>query len=108
VLGTVDGPVFVAATDLPLLDPATVEAMIGLAVSAAGIDAVVARSDRLEPLCAIWLPGAAPVLGAAFAAGERSVRRALESLTFATYDVEPATVRNVNRPEDVPGPAPLP
>ena len=66
------------ATDLPAVQSAAIVALVD---GRADHDAAVARTDRLEPLCAVWRPSACgPVLGAAFERGERAVRRAIGSL----------------------------
>jgi molybdopterin-guanine dinucleotide biosynthesis protein A len=94
-------PALVVACDLPWIDVATVRAL--LAVDAATAHAVVARTDRLEPLCAIWRPAAFDILSAHFRRGERSVLRAMEHLEVITVDVAPTALRNVNTPNDLLG-----
>ena len=95
---------FVAACDLPLLDGATVRALVAAAAAPGSVSAAVvaARTRAIEPLCAIWRPAALPLLRASFDDGERSVVRALERLLVATEDVDANALRNVNVPADVP------
>src|SRR3954447_6439712 len=54
-------PAIVVACDLPRLDVQTVNALSDAAAAALArghhIDAVMARSDRPEPLCALWFGG---------------------------------------------------
>jgi molybdopterin-guanine dinucleotide biosynthesis protein A len=88
--------VVVAACDLPWLDAATVRALLG-----AGDGVRVARTDRLEPLCACWPVSALPAIEVLFAAGERAVRRALHSLEVIDVAVARAALRNVNTPADL-------
>ncbi len=99
-LDATGGPTLVVATDMPWLDPATV----GLLLAHAGrgdLDAVIARSDRLEPLCAVWWPSSSAALGARFVAGERAVHRAIHGLRVTEVAVAKTAVANVNRPDDV-------
>jgi molybdopterin-guanine dinucleotide biosynthesis protein A len=96
-------PTVVVACDLPWLDAATVRALVEAIGSA---DVVVARTDRLEPLCACWSPSALPVLERRFGAGERAVHRVLDDLTVTAVDVDPSALRNVNAPGDLPGERP--
>lgn len=97
---------FVAACDLPFLDPATVRDLVAAAMSSlatpSASDVVVAASTGVQPLCAVWSPGAAGGLRSTFEAGERSVMRALASLRVTTHTVDASALRNVNAPEDVP------
>ena len=94
--------VLVAACDLPWLDAATLEALIEqYRERAATVDVVVARSDRLEPLCAIWACHMADPLRRRFDAGERAVHRALTALVIATVDVDRRSVVNVNTRADL-------
>ena len=108
VLGALDGfdadAVVVAACDLPWLDRATVDALVTRFVAAAGsVDAVVAHSDRLEPLCAVWARHAHQPLERLVLEGERAVHRALAALRVVTVQVDASVVANVNSPADLPG-----
>ncbi len=107
VLGAFDpdvDAVVVVACDLPWLDGATVDALVARFIAAAGsADAVVAHSDRLEPLCAVWACQAHRPLERLVLEGERAVHRALESLRVVTVQVDPSAVANVNSPADLPG-----
>ncbi len=90
--------------DLPWLDAATVAAVVdGLAPTpgdAAVAMGVTARGR--EPLVAAWRVAAVgPALEAAFAAGERSVHRALAGLTVVEVPVSATAVRNVNQEADL-------
>lgn len=92
-------PTLVIATDLPALDTTTLSAL--LAHRDDPVDVVVAGSGRLEPLCALWLASAAPVVDELFRRGERAVHRAVARLRSCIVDVAPAALRNVNRPDDL-------
>jgi len=107
-LGALDGleadAAVVASCDLPWLDRATVDALVARFVAADGsVDAVVAHSDRLEPLCAVWARHAHQPLERLVLEGERAVHRALASLRVVTVQVDAAVVANVNSPSDLPG-----
>jgi molybdopterin-guanine dinucleotide biosynthesis protein A len=94
--------VVVVACDLVSLDAPSVARLVDVASRAAS-DAVLARADRLEPLCGAWWSGRCrPALERAFAGGERAVHRALSELAIAEVSLPPEAVRNVNRLEDLP------
>jgi molybdopterin-guanine dinucleotide biosynthesis protein A len=96
-------PVLVVATDLPWLDATALGALLAH-VSRTDLDVVVARSGRLEPLCALWWPSAAGALAVAFDAGERAVHRAIAGVRVREVAVDGAALVNVNRPDDLAGP----
>ena len=92
----------VVACDMPELAPATITALIAaLDASSSSLDVVVARSERLEPLCAAWAPHALPSLVEAFEDGERAVHRVLDGLRVGEVCVAADQVRNVNTPADL-------
>lgn len=94
--------VAVVACDLPDLAPDVVVALVGALAEAPGAGAALARTDRREPLCAVWRRAVAlPVLADAFARGERAVHAAVGGLVTVEVAVDPARLRNVNRPEDL-------
>ena len=99
---SVDSPtcVLVVATDLPWLDAATVGALIAH-LGRTDVDVVAARSDRLEPLCALWWPSAVATLAGRFAGGERAVHRAITALRCHEVTVAPRALTNVNTPGDL-------
>lgn len=90
--------VAVVATDLPAL---TAEVVGAVLVELDAHDVALARTDRLEPLCGVWRARSAPVLGAAFERGERSIHRAVAQLDVVEVPVERAALRNVNVPADL-------
>ncbi len=94
------GDVVVAACDLPDLDAATVRA-IRDAPGADAAEAVVARTDRLEPALARWNHRALDQLTSIFATGERALHAALGLLDVVEVAVDPAAMRNVNTPGDL-------
>jgi rhodanese-related sulfurtransferase/molybdopterin-guanine dinucleotide biosynthesis protein A len=96
--------VVVLACDLPGARTAAVEAVLDALLAAPG--AAVAWPEaggRAQVLHAAWRVGAAlPVLAAAFAAGERSVRRAADGLPrVVVRTVDPSALRDADRPADL-------
>ena len=91
--------VLVVACDLPLLSGADLGKL--LAGAAPALDAVVAVTDRIEPLCALWLPSALAPLIEMHDAGERAVQRAIAGLRAARVDVTRRSMTNVNTPADL-------
>lgn len=92
--------VVVVACDLPDLDPATVAAVVA-AGAGPDVDVAVATTDRRHPTVARWNRTAIDAVAAVFATGERSMRAALDAVRTVDVPVDPAAVRNVNRPSDV-------
>jgi len=92
----------VVAVDLPLLDAATLERLIGARDPAAVATAYRSTEDGLpEPLCAIWEPASRAALAAFVAGGKSCPRKFL--LNHAARLVELATpdaLANVNTPSD--------
>jgi molybdopterin-guanine dinucleotide biosynthesis protein A len=95
------GPTVVAACDLPWLDAATVAALLPIS-SMPAFDVAVATTDRDEPLCACWMPGALAQLQQRFDGGERAVHRVFPDLIVHRVPVEATALRNVNSPDDLP------
>ncbi len=96
--------VFVVACDVPWLDAASLVELARVARvddEPNGFDVVMARTDRLEPLCALWNPRCVHALRAEFDSGQRAVRGALDELSAATVVVPAAALRNVNTPDDL-------
>lgn len=104
-------PVVVVACDLPWISGTALRALIDSqetmplpSPTGAGDElpqVVVARTDRLEPLCAVWQPTALEPLLTAFEAGERAVHAALGRLRVRHHEVDAMALRNVNTPEDL-------
>ena len=93
-------PTLVAACDLPWIDATSLALLIE--ASGRGEDVVVARSSRLEPLCALWQPSAAAKLQRVFDSGERAVHRAMVMLEVAEVALPDSVLINVNTPNDLP------
>lgn len=90
----------VVPCDLPDLDPETLRPLLERS-RRGDVDAVLATTDRLEPLCGVWATSAHDRLNEAFSAGERSIRRAVRSLSIALVPVRGTALRNVNVPADL-------
>ncbi|CAB4874526.1 unannotated protein [freshwater metagenome] len=106
MLGEHASAVLVVACDMPWLDVAAVQVLVDAAGQAAGsmppVDVVMAQTDRLEPLCALWSPSSLGRLQLAFGAGERAIHRALGGLTVLRVALPGDALRNVNTPDDLP------
>jgi molybdopterin-guanine dinucleotide biosynthesis protein A len=96
--------VCVVACDLPRLDSATIRGLIDRVTSPEDgpVDVVMAHTDRIEPLCAIWATGSREVLQLAFERGERALHSAMKHLNVALVEVPEDVLRNVNTPDDLP------
>jgi molybdopterin-guanine dinucleotide biosynthesis protein A len=102
-------PILAVAVDLPLIDAATLRAIVG-AGAEPGAAMVVAPlvHGRLQPLCALWLPRALDGLDAGvLAAGGRATEIAEELGVRAVDGLDPDAFYNVNAPEDLLGAAVL-
>ena len=97
-----DADVLAVACDLPFLGPVD----LGRLVAAAGLrpdaDAVVARTNRREPGCALWRPSSHAAVRSAFDGGERAVHRVLDRLHVVEVDLPAESLRNINTPDDLP------
>ncbi len=92
--------VVAAACDLPMLDGPTVRALI--LAAAAHVDVVVATTDRLEPALSWWSGAARPRLEHLWGQKVRALHEAIAELRSVEIPVDPAVVRNVNVPSDLP------
>jgi molybdopterin-guanine dinucleotide biosynthesis protein A len=92
-------PVLVCAADLPLITPAVLREL--LMADPGSASAVVPRSaSGLEPLCALYLPKALPVL-ARFAPGARAIDVVSELGPAIIEVADISAFLNVNAPEDL-------
>lgn len=95
--------VAIVACDLPDLTPDVIAALVR-ALDDAGAQVAVARTDRIEPLCAAWRAGdTKDLVAAALRSGERAVHRVLTTLDLVEVPVPGELLRNVNVPSDVEG-----
>jgi molybdopterin-guanine dinucleotide biosynthesis protein A len=97
--------VLIASCDLAYLTPSQLLpllAAVGPDGRAAGdLDVVVATTDHIQPLCALWRSTTSARVDDAFAAGVRSVFGLLDGLQVLEVPVEPDGLRNVNRTADL-------
>ena len=108
-VASVDAWLCVVACDLPWLDVDSIDALHRAAASAAApghnaaeVDVVVARTDRIEPLCALWNSSCRDAVQQAFDSGQRSLLEVFKVLNVVEVPVRPLALRNVNTPEDLP------
>jgi molybdopterin-guanine dinucleotide biosynthesis protein A len=97
--------VVVAACDLPWLAADDVRALLGESVVAPPVEVVAAASDRLQPALAWWSPRGLPTLQRCWGDGMRALHDAVAELPSRTIAVDAGSLRNVNRPSDLPGPS---
>lgn len=99
----------VAACDLAGLTAGTLTPLLA-AASDDRADAVVAvdPDGRRQPVCALYhVARVAPVAAAHLSAGRLALHALLDTLAVAEVPLDPAALRNVNTPGDLP-PTPLP
>jgi molybdopterin-guanine dinucleotide biosynthesis protein A len=94
--------VLVVACDLPFLGPGDLDRLVTAAGLRPDADAIVARSDRPEPGCALWRPSSHAAVRSAFDGGERAVHRVLDRLQVVEVDLPAESLRNINTPADLP------
>lgn len=94
--------IVLVACDMPYLNAPTVRRLAQTAHQHPEIDAVVAKTDRREPLCAAYRAETCrPVAERLFASGARSLQEFLACLKVLELVLDDfAEVRNVNSPED--------
>ena len=97
--------VVVLACDLPAIDGATIRGLITALAGDPHADAAVPQIDgRLQVHAAAFRRGAHLALEAAFAAGERSITRALGDRRVVRVDhLDPAALADVDGPADLGG-----
>jgi molybdenum cofactor guanylyltransferase len=94
--------IVLVACDMPYLNSATVRRLAQLAHQHPECDAIVAKTDRREPLCAAYrAESCRPVAEKLFASGARSLQEFLASLNVLELVLHDfAEVRSVNSPKD--------
>lgn len=91
--------VVVLSCDMPFLTPAVVSSLVA---GAAGAQAAVGRTDRLNWMCAAWSKAEClETLLSVWKRNERAVHRAAVLLDVAEVPVPAVAVRNVNSLEDL-------
>lgn len=92
----------VVACDLPLLDTATLAALIEARAPHCDATAFDSRHDGLpEPLCAIWEPSSTALLRQRYEAGLYCPRSALQQLRTHRLPSPGYALDNVNTPEEL-------
>jgi molybdopterin-guanine dinucleotide biosynthesis protein A len=94
--GAAGAPVLVLAVDLPRVTPDDLQRLLG---AGAGGTAVARAEGRLQPLCALYAPGALAVLEAALP--DERLTTTVERLGPAIVDVPARSLLNVNTPADL-------
>lgn len=100
-LRSTPGDVVVAACDLPYLTVEVVHGLIAAAADHPAADVIVARTDLVEPACALWRSSALPAAEGALASGEWAVHRLLARLRTVEVAVPHEELRNINAPDDL-------
>ena len=98
-----DHIVMVLACDMPAIDRSTVAAVVGALRDRPDAEAAAPRiGDRLQILTAAYRIRLRAHLAAAFEAGERAPRRALDGVeVVAVEGLDPARLADVDRPDDL-------
>jgi molybdenum cofactor guanylyltransferase len=94
--------VLAAACDLPLLDAATVATLLEAGTDSGPVDVVVARTERLEPALAWWNAAARDEITRHWDRGVRALHEVIAELRAVEVPVDPAALRNVNAPSELP------
>ena len=96
-----DAAWLVVACDLPMLDAATLHALVAARDPGKDATAFTSRFDGLpEPLCAIWEPSSHALLAQRCAAGSPCPRKALLQSDIVLLPAPGAALDNVNTPEE--------
>lgn len=90
--------VVVVACDLPYLTVHTVNALLG---GRGAAQVVVAVTDRVQPMCALWSRRAMGSVREAFTDGERRLLSVLDQLEILQVAANPQDLANVNAPGDL-------
>ncbi len=104
VLGTLDhlagcaDAALILPCDIPFVDATTLRRLLVVATTER---VVVARTTRLEPMCALWPLGCRNAIADLFADGERAMHRVIDACPHVVVDVEPHGLVNINAPADV-------
>lgn len=96
-----NSPILVAACDLADLDPVAVQAVIGAADADPVSLVTTATADGHPQLLSYWRQEVLGALSQLVTEGVTAYRVALIRLGAAEVPVDPAAVRNINRPDDL-------
>ena len=92
--------VFVLAGDLPAIEPAHIRQILGVAGLWPGAHAVLARTDRLEPLIGLYRRVCLPVLLQRLERGERSLHDAIAAVHRRDVPLASEAAQNINTTVD--------
>lgn len=90
-----------AACDLAYLDAASVATTVAACRTSGRVAVAVGADDGRRHLLAAWPASVRPALHEAILGGATTFRGLLDAVGAAVVPVDPATVRNVNRPSDL-------
>lgn len=93
--------VAVVACDLPALTGAALAPVIAAAQQHSDLDVVAARTNRLEPACAVWRLAALVGVRSLFDRGERALHTAIDELASTEVEVPADALVNINTPDDL-------
>ena len=92
--------VFVLAGDLPAIEPAHIRQILAVARLSPGAHAVLARTDKLEPLIGLYRHACLPVLRQRLERGEHSLHDAIAAVHRQDVPLPLEAVENINTPGD--------
>ena len=101
-LGDEVDSVLVLPCDVAMIDRTTLAPIVAAATGRPGHIAV-ARTDRIEPMVAIWPTAVRTRIAELFDSGERALHRIIEQLDHTDVDVDARGLVNFNTPDDLPG-----
>lgn len=98
-----DQRLLLCPVDMPGLDRQTIEALLAAAAVEPGLFHLAHDGRRAQPLLGLYPSQAGPrrQLAAAIDGGERSLQRWLSAQPCRMVMLDPAALRNVNRPEQI-------
>jgi len=95
-----EGSLLVCPCDVPAISATGLKQILTRATDIEAM-AVIAKSNRLEPLIGYYSGACLPTLISAWVAGTRALKDALKLFAFETVDLEISEVLNVNRMSDL-------
>ena len=95
-----EGSLLVCPCDVPAISATGLKQILARATNTEAM-AVIAKSNRLEPLIGYYNSACLPALVSAWTAGTRAPKDALKLFDFETVNLEISEVLNVNRMSDL-------
>lgn len=93
--------VVVVACDLPWLRSDDLSLLVEAARDHRSVDVVVARTDQIQPACAIWDVRCLAAIRTIFLNGDRSLQAAIDRLCSIEVVLPERALHNVNTPSDL-------